>query len=125
MSDAPAYPVSEPGRSGAFVAYVLYLLSIPSAALFAPLGLIVAYVSRDGAGPNARAHLDHQIRIFWIAFLWGLGLAIASMVALALTIVLIGFPLLWLIGLIALIVMIWFTIVSLLGLVRLLDRQLP
>jgi uncharacterized membrane protein len=127
MSENPSYaaPLPEPGRSSAFLAYVFYLLSIPSAALFAPVGLIVAYAGRSGAGPNARAHLDNQIRIFWIAFLWGLGLAIACAVSWALTFLLIGFPLLLLVGLAAFILMAWFTVMSLIGLLRLLDRQWP
>ena len=40
-----------------------------------------------------------------------------------LTIVLIGFPILWIVGLIGFGVMIWFTIKSLLGLIALLDSR--
>ena len=57
--------------------YVLYLLSIPSFAMFALLGVIVALAARDGASPLARSHLDDQIRIWFVAFWWTIGLAIA------------------------------------------------
>lgn len=115
----------EPGRVAAFIVYGLYLLSIPSAALLAPVGVIVAYVARGAAGPNAGAHLDKAIRLFWIAFMWGVALFVASIVAWMLTIVLIGFPILWVIGVIAFIVMIWFTVMSLIGILRLMERRAP
>jgi uncharacterized membrane protein len=113
----------QPGRGAAFAVYVLYLLSIPSAALFALVGVIVALASRDGAGPVARSHLDDQIRVWMIAFWWGVFLVIASIIGGLLTIVLIGFPILWLTGLIGLGVMVWFTIKSALGLLALLDGR--
>lgn len=115
----------EPGRVAAFIVYGLYLLSIPSAALFAPIGVIVAYIARGAAGPNAGAHLDKAIKLFWIAFAWGVALFLLSLVAWALTIVLIGFPILWLLGAIAFIVMIWFTVMSLIGVIRLMERRAP
>lgn len=124
MSDN-AYPVPEAGRGAALVAYGLYLLSIPSFALFALVGVIVAYASRDGSGAVARAHLDSQIRIWWVAFWWGVGIVLLTAIGFVLTPVLIGFPVLWLAGLIGLVVLIWFTVKSLLGLIRLLDGRTP
>ena len=116
-------PASEPGRGAAFLVYGLYLLSIPSAAIFALIGVIVALSSRDGAGPLARSHLDDQIRIWMIAFWWGVFLVIAAIIGALLTIILIGFPILWLVGVLGLLVMIWFTIKSALGLLALLDGR--
>lgn len=116
-------PSAQPGRTAAIVVYLLYLLSIPSAAIFALVGVIVALVSRGEAGPLARSHLDDQIRIWFIAFWWAVGLAIIGVIGAILTIVLIGFPILWIVGLIGLGVMIWFTIKSLLGLIALLDNR--
>ena len=113
----------ETGRASAFIVYALYLLSIPSAAVFALVGVIFAYVARGEATGLARAHLDRQIDIWWTAFWWGVVLALAGIVSAVLTIVLIGFPLLWLVGVAAFVVMVWFTIVSLLGLLRLLDGR--
>ncbi len=120
-----AAPPPEPGRSMALIVYVLYLLSIPSAAVFALIGFVIALLGRDGAGPLARAHLDDQVRIWWIAFWWGAALLVMCGIGILLTVILIGIPILWLAGLIALIVMIWFTVKGLLGLLKLLDMRPP
>lgn len=114
---------SQPGRLSAITVYVLYLLSIPSFAIFALVGVIVAIASRDGAGPFARSHLDDQIRVWFIAFWWGVAIAIGFLIGWMLTIVLVGFPILALAGLAALGIMIWFTVKSLLGLLALLDGR--
>ena len=125
MSQVENAAVDDEGRTPALVVWGLYLLLIPSAAVFALVGVIVAYFSRDEAGTLAYAHFQDQVRLFWIAFAWGVVLFIASIPAWLLTIVLIGFPLLWLIGLIGFVVMVWFTVRSLIGLLRLLDRRAP
>lgn len=116
-----AYP--DAGRGAVFVVYALYLLSIPSAAVFALIGVIVAYASRDGAGPLARSHLEDQIRVWWIAFWWAVGIAIATGIGLLLTVVLVGFPILWLAAFAGFIVMVWFTVKAVLGLLALLDGR--
>lgn len=116
-------PSSQPGRASALAVYVLFLLSIPSAAIFALVGVIVAMASRADAGPFARSHLEDQIRIWFVAFWWGVGLAVAGLIGAMLTIVLIGFPILWIVGLIGLLVMIWFTVKSFFGLLALLDGR--
>jgi uncharacterized membrane protein len=122
MSQIETYQ-DEPGRLAALVVYALYLLSIPSALLLVPVGLFVAYSSRSGAGPVARSHLETQISLFWVAFFWGVGLFFAGLVGWALTIVLIGFPILWLVGIGGFIVMAWFTVMSVLGLIKLVSAQ--
>lgn len=119
----PASAAVEPGRSTAFIVYVLYLLSIPSFAVFALVGVIIALVGRAEAGPLARSHLDDQVRIWFIAFWWGVGIALLALVGAILTVVLIGFPILWLVGIVCFVVMLWFTIKSLLGLLALLDNR--
>jgi uncharacterized membrane protein len=113
----------EPGRATAFVVYVLYLLSIPSLALFALIGVIIALVGRDGAGPIARSHMNDQIRVWFVAFWWAVGLALLAVIGVVLTIVLIGIPILWLVGIAGFVVMLWFTIKSLLGLLALIDNR--
>jgi len=117
-------PATEPGRATAFLVYVLYLLSIPSAALFALVGVIVALSGRAGAGPIARSHLDDQVRIWFIAFWWAIGIAIAWVIG-ALLIFALGLGLLvwWVLGIVAFVVMLWFTIKSLLGLLALIDNR--
>ncbi|MGE0829135.1 MAG: hypothetical protein AB7O04_07280 [Hyphomonadaceae bacterium] len=123
MSDANILPQEESGRGAAFVVYALYILSIPSAAFFAVLGLIVAYASRGTAGALALTHLNAQIRLFWIAFLWNVAIGVVFLLSWVLTIVLIGFPLMWLCGIAFFIVLAWFTIKSILGCVALVDRR--
>ncbi|MDZ4775284.1 MAG: hypothetical protein SGJ23_00690 [Alphaproteobacteria bacterium] len=113
------------GRVSALTGYGLYLLSIPSLALFAPVGAAVAWFSRADAAPLARAHLDAQLRLFAMAAIWALALFALSIPAWILTIVLIGIPLLWAIALAGFIVMIWFTAKSALGLLRLLGGEMP
>jgi uncharacterized membrane protein len=120
-TNTTSYP--EAGRGAALVVYALYLLSIPSAAIFALIGVIVALASRDGAGPLARSHLDDQIRIWFIAFWWAIGLAILAVIGAILSLVLIGIPILWLVGVLGLGVMIWFTVKALLGLLALMDGR--
>lgn len=121
MSLNTAYP--EAGRGAAFIVYVLYLLSIPSAAIFALIGVILALAARDGAGPLARAHLDEQVRIWMVAFWWAVGLAILGALGVVLSVVLIGIPILWLVAILGFCVMIWFTVKALIGLLALLDGR--
>ncbi len=122
MSTTPL-PAAQPGRSSAFLVYVLYLLSIPSAAIFALLGVIIALAARDGASPFARSHLDDQIRIWFIAFWWTIGLALLALVGWLTIVILIGVVLLWIAGLGSLILFLWFTVKSLLGLLALIDNR--
>ena len=122
MSTTPL-PAAQPGRSAAILVYGLYLLSIPSFAIFALLGVIVALASRDGASPFARSHLDDQIRIWFVAFWWAVGLALLALIGWLTIVILIGIPLLWLAALGGLILMLWFTVKSVLGLLALLDNR--
>ncbi|ANP45520.1 hypothetical protein [Candidatus Viadribacter manganicus] len=122
MSTTPS-PQLEPGRTSAFVVYVLFLLSIPSAAIFALFGIILALAARDGAGPLARSHLDNQIRIWFIAFWWTIGLAVLAIIGWLTLVILVGAVLLWIAGLGSLILFLWFTVKSLLGLLALMDNR--
>lgn len=120
----PAYFFShETGRGAAFVAYVLYLVSIPSAGILALVGVILAYAARDAAQGAARTHIENQIRTWWTAFWWAVTIWIATGIGILLTVVLIGFPIIMLAGLASLVVMIWFTVTSALGLIALLDGR--
>ncbi|MEQ1489093.1 MAG: hypothetical protein ABL932_00935 [Terricaulis sp.] len=122
MSTHPL-PQAEPGRASVFLVYVLYLLSIPSAAIFALLGVIIALAARDGAGPLARSHLDYQIRIWFQAFWWTIGFGVLAII---------GAATIWLgIGVIPLaiaavggfVLYLWFTVVSFFGFLALLDNR--
>lgn len=122
---AERHDLDDPGRLPALAGYGLYLLSIPSLAIFAPVGATVAWFARTDAGALARAHIDEQLRLFLIAAIWAVALFALSIPAWLLTIVLIGIPLLWAIALAGFIVMIWFTARSALGLMRLLGGRSP
>jgi uncharacterized membrane protein len=123
MTTVPPPAVGERGRSSALIVYVLYLLSIPSFAVFALIGVIFALVAKSDAGPFARSHLEDQVRIWFLAFWWAVGLALIGIVGWMLTVILIGFPILWIVGLLYLIVGIWFTVKSVLGLLALMDNR--
>jgi uncharacterized membrane protein len=116
-------PPTQPGRGAALAVYVLYLLSIPSLALFALLGVIVAIGARDGAGPFARSHLEDQIRIWFVAFWWAVWLAVAAFMGWLTVIIGIGILILWLVAIVGFLVMVWFTVKSFLGLLALLDSR--
>lgn len=115
--------ISARGGLAALSVYALYLLSIPSAGVFALIGVIVAYALRQGAIGVARTHLDDQIRVWWIAFLWGAALLVVWVIGFILTPLLVGFPILWLVAAVGFIVMLWFTIKSILGLIALLEGR--
>ena len=118
----PAIPESA-GRGSAFLVYCLYLLSIPSAGIFALIGVILALTARSEAAPLPRQHLDDQVRIWMISFWWHVILAIVCVLGWILTIVLIGFPILAIVAFGWFILMVWFTIKSALGLMALLDGR--
>lgn len=122
MTTSPV-PSDLAGRNAAFIVYTLYLLSIPSAGAFALLGVIVALVSRDGAAPLARSHLDDQVGVWFTAFWWAVGLIIVTIVGWLLAPILIGIPILWLAWVGGLLIGLWFTVKSILGLLALLDYR--
>lgn len=103
--------------------YGLYLLSIPSAGIFALVGVILALSARADAGPFARGHLDDQVRIWFVSFWWHVILALVWLIGAILSVVLIGIPILIIVGIAWFILMLWFTIKSFLGLLALLDGR--
>ena len=116
---------SDGGKAAALVVYVLYLLSIPSAGILALVGVMVALICRENAAGVWRAHLNDQVRVWAIAFMWWVALFAIWLLGVALTLVLIGFPIIWLVGAAGFAVMLWFTVKSVLGLLALLDGRAP
>ena len=115
----------QPGRGTAILGYGLFLFSIPSAAIFALLGVIVALSGMDTSAPLPRAHLQNQVHIWMVAFWWWVALLVLTAVGVLLIPVLLGFPILWFTGFAGVLVMVWFTIKSALGLLALLDGREP
>jgi uncharacterized membrane protein len=91
------------------IIYVLYLVTLISG-ITAVIGVIMAYIYRDGAPAWLRTHYEWQIRTFWLGVLYGL-------IAGILCTILIGFVLLF-------VVAIWWIIRCVKGL-RYLDRREP
>ena len=108
----PSAPPGQPYRSGdderllPLIIYVLYLIPFGVTHI---VGLVMAYVAREGAPEWLRSHYTFQIRTFWIGLLY---LCIAGV----LCVVLIGFILLP-------VVVIWFIVRCALGLARLAQRE--
>lgn len=100
------------------VIYVLYLLTIPTGGIALLVGLIMAYASRDRAGPAAESHYTFQIRTFWLS-LMGLAAGVAlCVVGFPLSFILIGIPIL-LVGVAILAVgKLWFIVRCVIGIAK-------
>lgn len=110
------------GKVAALIAWSLYILSIPSANTLVLVGLVVSYASRGSATGVARAHIDAQIRLFWSAFWWTIGLWVLAIVSfISVVLFLLGFVFL----LLLLALHIWFTVKSVIGLLNLLGDRAP
>ncbi len=94
-------------RQMALIVYILYI--VPAGGLTHVVGLILAYVSREGAPDWLRSHYTFQIRTAWIGLLY-------VCVAGVLCFLLIGFLLLFA-------VWVWFIIRCVLGLIRLSNNE--
>uniref|UniRef100_B0SZD9 Transmembrane protein n=1 Tax=Caulobacter sp. (strain K31) TaxID=366602 RepID=B0SZD9_CAUSK len=104
------------------VVYALYLLGFTNGLTFL-VGLIVAYVNRETAGPINASHYTFAIRTFWLSIWWFLiGLALVF-VGLALLVLLIGVPIMIVGGTILGAISIWFVVRTILGLTYLLKGE--
>jgi uncharacterized membrane protein len=100
------------------IVYVLYLVGLTHG-LTILIGVIIAYVARDGAGPVARSHYDFLIRTFWPALVGLLMVFLIGTVGLVLTLVLIGFPILMGAGFLFLALWVWILVRCIVGVVYL------
>ena len=124
MTDTRAQPyaTADEGKVPAFIVYALYIAGVFSANLISPIGVIVAYVCRDGASPWVRSHLDQQVRMFWAVFWWMImpfvvGLALFFLVPVIGAVAVIPLGIIWVV--VAVVTTVWFCIKSVLGLLRL------
>jgi uncharacterized membrane protein len=71
MADADSFEPfpTRAGGNAATIVYVLYLVGL-LLGITIIVGLVVAYVFRDGAAPWLRTHYRYQIRTFWIVLLY-------------------------------------------------------
>jgi uncharacterized membrane protein len=100
------------------VVYGLYLLGFTNGLTFV-IGLIVAYVNRDNAGPINQSHYTFAIRTFWLSIAWFLIGALLLAFGIPLTLLLIGIPMMIAGGVIMGAVSIWFIVRCIMGIVYL------
>ena len=98
------------------IVYVLYILGLFHG-LTIVIGLILAYVARDNAGPVMRSHYDWQIRSFWLSIgFFVLGCALVA-IGIPLSFILIGIPVVMLGGILCVASWLWFAVRCIAGLV--------
>jgi uncharacterized membrane protein len=98
------------------VVYGLYLLAFATG-VTAVIGVILAYVNRDAAGPKMRTHYVLLIRTFWMALGWCVLGLLLFVVGLPLSVVLIGLPLLALSWVIWALVGVWYAVRLVIGVI--------
>jgi uncharacterized membrane protein len=115
MSDIVPPPPSTPSsvfsdeRQMAMIIYILFLVGFPTFHVATIVGLVLAYVNRDGAPAWLRSHYTLQIRTFWIGLLY-------FFVACVCLFILIGVPMI-------LAVSVWYVVRCALGISRLLKNE--
>ena len=100
------------------VVYGLYLLGLVNG-LTILIGLVIAYMNRDNAGPKMASHYRFQLRTFWLGLIAAVVLGVMTAVGAVLSIVLIGIPILILAGLLWCVLGLWFAIRCIVGLIHL------
>lgn len=107
MTDTVVAPVAEEDKVLPAVVYGLYLLGFTNGLTFV-VGLIVAYVGRDTAGPINRSHFEFNIRSFWLAIAGFLIGGALLLFGIPLSLLLIGIPMMIAGGLILTAISVWF-----------------
>ena len=117
------YVPREESMTGPLLVYGAYLLSIPSAGLFALVGVILAYVMKGDAGPQAYSHYAFQIRTFWLSLLAiPLGVLLVIL-GVPLSFLLVGVPFVIVGALMICGVTVWFLVRCVVGLIRAIDGR--
>ena len=118
MTETQTAVVTPEDRTLPAVVYGLYLLGLVNG-LTILVGLVIAYMNRDNAGPRMRTHYTFLIRTFWIGLAVFLGLGVLIGISAVLSVVLIGIPFLMLFLFLWGAVGVWFAIRCVVGLVYL------
>lgn len=67
MADTTGAVPRESFRGTAIIAYLLFLVGLPCLHMTTVIGLVLAYVQRDGArGTLWETHFDNLIEVFWV-----------------------------------------------------------
>jgi uncharacterized membrane protein len=116
MTEQPGVTPSGEDLTLVLVVHGLFIGSLLGFAPAAIVGLIMALVAKEAAGPIARSHYRFQIRTFWIGLLaWALA-TVAMFWGAVFSVVLIGIPLLIVSGIAVAVVWLWALVRSILGL---------
>jgi uncharacterized membrane protein len=117
ISPIPA-PIRSDDRTAPAIAYGLYLLGFVTG--ITPLvGLIVAYVSRSGAGPIAASHHTFLIYTFWLSIVWFMIGGALVVIGFPLSFVIVGIPAFLLGWAILAMVSVWYAVRCVLGVIYL------
>ena len=122
MSQTETTVVTTEDRVLPAVVFGLYLLGLVNG-LTILVGLVVAYINLDKAGPRMRTHYDFQIRTFWIGLAIFLSLGLLIGISAILSLVLIGIPFLMLFLFLWGAVGVWFAVRCIVGLVYISQDQ--
>jgi uncharacterized membrane protein len=110
------------GRTAASVVYVLFLLAPFTVGLTALGGLLVALKTRRDAADPPRAHLGHQVGLFWLGLLWAVPLVVLGLFG---AIPILGLPFDFLKWVLGALVALWWLWRSATGLMRLSGGRFP
>jgi uncharacterized membrane protein len=118
LSETETAVLANEDRTMPAIAYGLYLLGLVNGFTIL-IGLVVAYMNRDNAGPRMRSHYIFLIRTFWVGL--GIFLALGVLIAISaiMSILLIGIPFLMLFLFLWGAVGVWFAVRCILGLLYL------
>jgi uncharacterized membrane protein len=127
MSDAAESPARVPEQVDEdkvlpIVVYALYLAGFTNGLTFV-IGLIVAYLNRETAGPINASHYTFAIRTFWLSIWWFLIGMVLFLIGLPLSVLLIGIPIMIAGGTIMGAISVFFVVRCIVGLVYLLQGQ--
>lgn len=100
------------------VCYALYLIAFATG-ITAVIGLVIAYVQRQTAGPTNASHYTFLIRTFWIGLLLMIAGGVIFGVGAILSVILIGFPIMGLAWLVWAGATVWYAVRCIVGLVYL------
>ncbi|MEE4211167.1 MAG: hypothetical protein V2I43_18105 [Parvularcula sp.] len=91
--------MGEDDRNKAIAIYAIYLFGLFTAVPFV-IGVVLAYVFRGESSPAPASHYEHQIGLFWRFLIGNVLNGVLFAIAMPLSAVIIGLPLLLLSGLI-------------------------
>lgn len=115
MTDTTAVtPRTEEDKILPAVVYGLYLLGCANG-LTVIVGLIVAYVNRDTAGPINESHFTFAIRTFWLGIAWAIIGGLLMAFGIPMLVVLVGLPMIIAGGVILGAVGLWFVVRCVMG----------